>query len=49
VVDGQTELCDCVGWAMTGVLVDRGVRRARMYASCDVVKWFVGPVESVSA
>lgn len=37
VVDGQTEPCDCVFSAMTSVVVDRGGRWARMYASCDVV------------
>ena len=25
-VDGQTEACDCVGWAMTSERVDRGWR-----------------------
>lgn len=43
VVDGQTELCNCVGPAMTSVVVDRGGRWARMYASCDVVNGSLVP------
>ena len=43
VVDGQTELCDRVESAMTSVVVDRGERWARMYASCDVVNGSLVP------